>query len=446
MKKMLCIAMVLFLLLSVTIVFAAGEKEKETVKMAHFYDPMGGGGLKANYDWLQKLIADFEKANPDLKIEEELFQWDQIDVKSMSDHRAGIEDHDVFLSSPQLMAQHALVGDFADMSSFVEADWSEADLKDFSWAAPWKKAVINGEMLGIPLGAHTRTVAYNREMFEEAGLNPDRPPRNLEETVRFAQKLTRDTDGDGKNDIYGLGMFYGPSRATIELFFAPIVWDQGGKLWDPQTKRASFADQAGIKSAQFARDLIHKYKVTPAASVTGTYDEVIFRDFLDGRIAMAWGWGSYWIQPLEEKGWIKGLFPPTAGGKVGVADVALTPTGPQAQFTNAWFISIYKLSKNKDAAWKFVDTMLKPEYLWDFPDAGLPIRASLWDTPEMQTPFYKVWKEAVEKGRPMPPTAHYGELADTVAAALQEILVKDADAAETLKKAQDEYNAQYGGE
>ncbi len=438
--------MVLCLLLSGAIAFAEGAKEKRTIKVAHFYDPMADQSAKANSEWVKKVIAEFEQANPDFKVEEELFQWDQIDVKSMSDHRAGIEDHDVFWSSPQLMAQHALVGDFADMSSFVAADWSEADLKDFSWAAPWKKAEIGGKILGIPLGAHTRTLVYNRNMFEEVGLDPNRPPGNLDDAVEFALKLTRDTDGDGKTDIYGLGMSYGPSRATIELYFAPVLWHYGGKLWDPQSKKASFADQAGVRAAQFAYDLVNKYKVTPKGSVSGDYGDVINRDFLDEKLAMADGWGSYWIQALEDKGWIKGLFPPTAGGKVVVADVALTPTTPHAQFTNAWFVSIYQKSKNKDAAWKFVNTMLRPENLINFPDAGLPIRASLWNTPGMQTPFYKVWQEAVENGRPMPPTAHYGELADTVAAALQEILIKDVDIAQTLKKAQDEYNAQYGGE
>ena len=63
MKKTLCIAMILFLLLSGAMAFAEGEKEKAQIKLAHFYDPMGGGALKANYDWFQKLIADFEKTN-----------------------------------------------------------------------------------------------------------------------------------------------------------------------------------------------------------------------------------------------------------------------------------------------------------------------------------------------------------------------------------------------
>ena len=42
--------------------------------------------------------------------------------------------------------------------------------------------------------------------------------------------------------------------------------------------------------------------------------------------------------------------------------------------------------------------------------------------------------EAAQKGRPMPPTPYYPELADTVAAALQEILSTQADITTTLQK------------
>jgi len=52
----------------------------------------------------------------------------------------------------------------------------------------------------------------------------------------------------------------------------------------------------------------------------------------------------------------------------------------------------------------------------EFPDAGLPVRLSLWQRPEYQTEFYKKWFEAVKSGRSMSPTAHYEELATIVSA------------------------------
>jgi ABC-type glycerol-3-phosphate transport system substrate-binding protein len=167
-------------------------------------------------------------------------------------------------------------------------------------------------------------------------------------------------------------------------------------------------------------------------------------DFVSGKTAMSWGYGSYWIGELEKHGFVEGLFPPTPEGKVLTADVFAIPGVPQ--FTNAWCISLHALSKNPDAGMKFIEHFLQPERLYSYPDAGLPTRLSLWDKPEFQTPFYQEWLQAAKDGRPMPSTGYYGELSDTVAAALQEIFAKDLPIAETLKKFQDEYNAEYAGE
>lgn len=414
------------------------------IKFAHFYDPMGGGALKENYDWIQETFKGFMEANPDIKVTEEIYQWDQIDTKSIMDFKAKI-GHDVFLSSPQLMPKHGYIGDFIDLTAYIEK-WSEEEQKDLNWSPVWGKSNQQGKQIGIPTGVHTRTVAYRRDMFEEAGLDPDKPPTNLDEVVEYAKKLTKDTNGDGETDVWGLAMFFGPSRATIELYFAPVLWHFGGKLWDPETKEAVFASEEGVKTAQWMYDLVYTHKITPKYSVTGTYDSVILNDFLDGKAAMAWGFGSYWITKLEEKGFVKGIYPATPEGKAITGDIFVTPTEPKAQFTNAWCISIHTLSEQPDASMKFIEYFCRPERLFTFPDAGLPARLSLWEKPEFQTPFYKKWLEAAQNGRPMPSTGYYGELADTVAAAMQEILANQAPIAETLQKFQDEYNSQYAGE
>lgn len=437
MKKLCVVLLSCVFVLGITLGAFAVE-----IKFAHFYDPMGDAALQANNKWIKEAMNAFMQANPDIKISEEIFKWDQIDTKSIMDFKAKIK-HDAMMSSPQLMPKHGYIGDYMDLSSYV-AKWSEEERKDFSWSPVWHKGIQQGKQIGIPTGAHTRTTAYRRDLFEEAGLDPDKPPANLDEVVEYAKKLTKDKDGDGEPDQWGLGMYFGPSRATIELYFAPVLWYYGGKLWDPETKEAVFASEEGVKAAQWLYDLVYTHKVTPKYSVSGEYYDVICKDLLEGKAAMTWGYGSYWIGQLEEAGLVEGIFPATPEGKATKAGVFVIPGVPQ--FTNAWLLSIHSLSENADAAMKFMEVLLQPENLATFPDAGLPTRLSLWEKPEYKIPFYQTWLEAVKTGRPMPGTGYYGELADTVAAALQEILVKEVPIADTLKKFQDEYNADYAGE
>jgi ABC-type glycerol-3-phosphate transport system substrate-binding protein len=121
------------------------------------------------------------------------------------------------------------------------------------------------------------------------------------------------------------------------------------------------------------------------------------------------------------------------------------PTKPRAQFTNAWLLSIHKLSPNPELAMRLIEFLLKPDMLIDYPDAGLPARLSMWEKPEFKTPFYQIWLQAAKNGRPMPPTAYYPELADTVAAAVQEVITKRGNVAEILKKFETEWNAKFAG-
>ena len=396
-----------------------------------------------NVDWINERTREFEQKFPEFTVEQEQAKWDQIDSKAMADFRAGIR-HDVLFTSPQILPKHAIVGDLINLKNFL--NWDEQEISEFSWNPVWDACQYDGKLLGIPLGAHTRLCVYNKELFQQTGLDPEKPPQNLEELVRIAKSLTRDIDGDGKIDVWGLGIYFGPSRATIELSFAPILWHFGGKLWDEKTKQAVFASPAGIKTVEFLRDLVMKHRVTPPWAMSGAYDDLILRGFLNEKIAIAWGWGSYWIQPLEQKGWLQNCFPSNPDAEMTKAGIFLTPTKPKAQFTNAWTISVHSLAKNPQMSAQLLKEFIKEEALRKFPDAGLPGRLSTWKNPEYQSDFYQTWFKAVKFGRSMPRTAHYDELASAIAAALQEILVKNADIKSTLIKFQRAYNIRYAGE
>jgi multiple sugar transport system substrate-binding protein len=384
------------------------------------------------------VVKQFEEENPGWKVELEAFKWDQIDQRSILDLTAGV-DHDLMFSSPQLMAKHQETGDYIDLTPYIQ-QWPKEEQDDLNWSPGWAAAAVGGQQVGIATGVHTRTNVYNRDMFQEAGIDPDKPFTTPEEVVEAAKKLTK-----ADQDIWGLGMYMGPSRATIELYYAPMVWHYGGDFYDPETKKAALTGEASLKATQWLYDLVFTHKVTPpyAYAADGTYDALILTSFVDGKIAQGMGFGSYWIGAIQSKDMLNNCFPATAECTVGKAGVMVQPSSVKAQFTNAWCLSIHKLSKNPDAAWKLMETVLRPENLATYPDAGLPGRLSAWAAPEYSSAFYQTWLEAAKNGRPMPPTPYYPELADTVAAAVQEILANQADIPGTLKKFEDEWNAKY---
>ncbi len=423
--------------------FSCAQPKHDRLRFTHIFDALAGPQNVLNVDWVNNRVAAFQKLVPQIGVELEQCKWDAIDTKCMADFRSGIA-HDVVMSSPQLLAKHNLVGDLIDLQPLL--NWNEEEEREFAWNPMWQTCRLDGKLLGMPMGAHTRVCAYNKEMFRQAGLDPEQPPRDLQELIDYAQRLTRDVNGDGKTDVWGLGIYFGPSRATFEISFSPLLWHFGGKAWDEETKRATFACEAGVKAVEFLRDLIYKYKVTPRWVLAGTYDDVVLRSFLNEKIAIAWGWGSYWIQILEEAGWIAGCVPPTTEARTSKAGIFLTPTTNHAQFVNSWTLSVHKLTAWPNISGRFLKTLLEPNDLLDAPDAGLPAQLSVWQRPEFQTPFYQVWFEAIKTGRSMPATGHFEELAQCISAALQEIMVENAPAAATLQKFQQDYNSRYAGE
>jgi ABC-type glycerol-3-phosphate transport system substrate-binding protein len=414
-----------------------GLAQTGTLKVAHYFDPLGGVHLEQSLAWLEAITETFEQEGDGIQVDYELYAWDEIDERMIIDIRAGIP-HDVTFTSPQLMAQHDEAGSLLDLEPYV-SKWDREEVEQFSWSPVW-----DAFPLGIPTGIHTRLVAYRTDLFEEHGVSA--APQTLEQLVEAAKALTVDENGDGQPEVWGLGIYLGPQRATVELAFAPLLWHFGGELWNAESGRATFASEAGVQAAEFLYDLIHTHQVTPRWAVGGNYDEVVLNGLLDGQFAMTWGYGSYWIPALEANGMVSGCWPATPDCSAVSAGVFVTPTEPRAQFSNAWTVSIHSLSRQPDEAARYLETLLRAGTLEEFADAGLPARRATWEQSAYESEFYGAWFDAAQAGRSMPPTTNYGELADAVAVALSEILLQEAPIAATLQRFEDDFNAAYGAE
>jgi multiple sugar transport system substrate-binding protein len=216
------------------------------------------------------------------------------------------------------------------------------------------------------------------------------------------------------------------------------MWGLNAETIDPRTKAAVFADTGGARAAEIIWDLMNTHRVVHPDAVTNTSEvEDLFES---GKISMAMGWGSYNADRLERNGWATGILPPRPNGQLPGAGVALNPTATQNTFANCWAISMYENSRNKELAWKFIDFLYKD--LSGYADAGLPIKRAEWQKPEYQSEYFQTFYRAIELGKPVPQTPYYGDLADTIAAALQRCLsAPKADIPRIMREAQQQYNS-----
>lgn len=98
--------------------------------------------------------------------------------------------------------------------------------KDTLIPAMYNNLKWKGKTYGSPMNYTSLLLYYNKDMFKEAGLDPNNPPRTWKELKEYALKLTKDTNNDGKVDQYG---FVIAAKQTIPMW--PIViWGNGGRI------------------------------------------------------------------------------------------------------------------------------------------------------------------------------------------------------------------------
>ena len=131
------------------------------------------------------------------------------------------------------------------------------------------------------IGNHL-TLVYNTALVPE-------PPKTLDELIALGQRLTRDDNGDGKMDQYGLTWNY-----REPFFFIPFLTGFGGWVMDAQGHPA-LDNEKTVRAIQFILDLRDKYKIIPQE---GDY-EIADMLFKERRTAMIingpWSWASYHI-------------------------------------------------------------------------------------------------------------------------------------------------------
>src|SRR3954451_20381591 len=192
--------------------------------------------------------------------------------------------------------------------------------------------VYKGKQYGVPMNFTTLLLYWNRDMFRKAGLDPDKPPANWEEFAAFAKKLTKDTNGDGKPEQYGLSL---GDHQTIAMW--PILfWQNGGGVTSPDGKTATLSDPATIEAAKYWVDLVTKDKISPIGQTGADADKL----FQTKKAAMEIV-GPWMTTGFKDAGISFGLAMPPAG-----------PAGPATLGTSVSFAVNAKTSTDKQKASK----------------------------------------------------------------------------------------------
>lgn len=231
MKKAVLSAMILALLLPALLFATGGQEGAEapsadgqiTVQFMHLW------GNPAEKEIIDEVIATFEAENPDITVEQLVFESTAYHTKILQ-LLAGNDPPDVFLSYPGFKT-YDLVD--RDVLRPLTGMWERYDLAEYFSEGARTSVAYEGDVWNLPWVTHANIVVYNKRIFDSLELEV---PRTLEEFEEVAEAIKAEgiyPFTSGWKALYRsaypfelLTPSYGGPEAYVQLAALKEDWDQ----------------------------------------------------------------------------------------------------------------------------------------------------------------------------------------------------------------------------
>ncbi|TCL63292.1 multiple sugar transport system substrate-binding protein [Hydrogenispora ethanolica] len=202
---------------------------------------------------MDKLIKDFEAKNPDIKVVQQHFPYDSYEQKLLTSMATG--------TGPDIInIYYGWVPKYvkAKVLQPLPAKYFPVGKVEKEFAPMIKVNKFKGKYYSIPTAVRTLGLFWNKDIFKANGLDPEKPPKDLDELLAMAQKCTKRTNG--KLEIEGLTF---QPTGQLHCWFRPVLLEQfGQKPLSKDNKKVLWnASSKGYKAFEFLVDLARKYKV-----------------------------------------------------------------------------------------------------------------------------------------------------------------------------------------
>jgi multiple sugar transport system substrate-binding protein len=218
MKKTLIMCVLLSVLLLPAFVFAAGQQEAAEAKPKEFSIYWATNHRYETYD---KVFEEFAAEN-NLKLNAQYFSWTEFSPKIKADFAAGTPPDVIEVPAPWI-AEFANIGQLTDLTDRVKS-WD--DYEQF-FESTWVETSLNGRIYGMKLHHTCFGMYYNQEQLQQAGLDPQNPPKNIDEFIAASNKIS-----DKLDPVKGFA--FDPSAQYLISFIAnsenPFIIDDNNRV------------------------------------------------------------------------------------------------------------------------------------------------------------------------------------------------------------------------
>lgn len=356
----------------------------------------------------QKYIAEWEGKNEGWKVKPEVVGWEQCQDKATTLAVAGTPVAMAYVGSRTLK-------EFAQNELIVPVPMTDEEKASY-YPNIVDTVTFDDTQWGVPIAFSTKALYWNKDLFKQAGLDPETPPKTWAEEIEFAKQIKE------KTGIAGYGLPAKTFDNTMHQFMH-WVYTNNGKVID--------GDNIVIDSPEVLAALQAYKDITPYSVEGATaYEQNEIRAiFLDGKVGMIQaGSGAAYRLKDTQINW----------------GVAPLPRGPSAQGEGTLLITdslaIFSGSGVEEKAIEFAKYITSTDIQHEYElqgGAGLtPLRPGVVvDQFVANEPFWKPFIDGIEYGGPEPLFTDYKGFQNVMIELVQSVVTGKAEPADALKKA-----------
>lgn len=324
----------------------------------------------------------------------------------------------------------APVQDFVDREDYEFPDLDERAVQSYT---------VEDKLWGVPYCVDIPLLYYNKLVFEDVGLDPERPPQDLEELRQYSQKILK-RDASGNVQRSGVAIH-------ITLWTEQVFAQQGDLLvdmnngHDGRATKVLFDNDTGRRFFQWWHDMVEEGLALNVGRNPSGADNYLAVASL--RAAMTFGYAGALrsvVNVLEEG---------VEGVELGVGPVPGFADGSGSTLLLAhglWILNL-RPQEEQEAAWKFMKWFLEPEQQaeWFAGSGCMPVSRSSVELPAAQgvVAQYPLFETALELylGVPADPASlgvilgPFPEVREAIQDGVEQMLVGGKDPVEALENA-----------
>ncbi|MCR3750827.1 carbohydrate ABC transporter substrate-binding protein, CUT1 family (TC 3.A.1.1.-) [Lentzea californiensis] len=364
---------------------------------------MGAEGEK-----LPALAEEFEKANPGVDVQVTAIPWDAAHNKFTSAIAAGQVPDAAMVGSTWM-------GEFAGMGA-LDPTPSSIDKGSFFDGAQ-RTTEVDGTSYGIPWYVETRLLYYRKDLAKTAGY--ETPPKDWPGLKEMAKAMQAKAGAK-----WGIGLQPGGTGSWQSLL--PFAWSNGASLTKDGGAAYNFDSPEMRETLEYYGSFFAEGIADKEAPAQPTTEP----DFASGRVPMFIS-GPWMMSAVEKVG---------GEGFKDKYDVMPMPTKKtSSSFVGGSDFVVFKETKNRDSAWKFVQWLANPQtqVKWYQRSTDLPSVKSAWQDPALTADTkLATFGRQLDTAQSPPTFATWEQAITALDTEVEKVARSGADAAGALKAAQ----------